>query len=279
MMKSLSNPPKPLHRETMEWQIETKSISRLNTLEWVSTLNIEKILLNRELPTLRNLRHLNMTAFENDLYLEYRAAMIAMFSQAVNFMRWSITWDADMVCEFIDYIFVEYPNWKPDDFALFIRYMKIGKFKSKYEHSIDYPTLCQWTVEYQNMWMDCVGNEGAAKKAPEIKPEKQLAAPKVSQQEVEEAKEIYNQMLDRLANKGKEPIAPEYSEPEAMQHIKSADKAYRWAMQTYIDKLQIPLNSPLVLEAAKEEFQENNPKKDWINEFIFTNFGYKGQVK
>ena len=234
--------------------------------------------MDNESSNFRSLTHKKVGEIEREMFTKIRLVMIAELARSLPYMRWAIEWDEQMICEFVDWCIGEYPSWKPEDFILFLKMARHGEFKTKYDHSLDYLTFCYWTKEYAGRVLDQIEIERVGKKKPQTEMNL-IDHPKVTAEEVAEADRIYKAMLDKLANKGKEPIAPEYTEHEATIHIRTAENAYRKAMQDYVDRLQIPLNSPLVAVAAKEEFQENNPKKDWINEFIFTNFGYKGQVK
>jgi hypothetical protein len=78
----------------------------------------------------------------------YKILMTASLIDALGYVKTAIDFTKEMCIEFVNTFCYEFPNWKPEDFYLFCRNVKQGKYKSKFNHSIDYPTLFSWLQKY-----------------------------------------------------------------------------------------------------------------------------------
>lgn len=253
-MKSLTTVP-----ETTAIEFHRQAASRLLTSDMTKTLSVELIVRDNESITFRSITHKNVSEIEKKVFAIYRVAMADAFMKAIRYLKTAITWEKDMVVEFVDVIVSEFPNWKPEDFFLFLDMAKTGKFSDKYEHSVDFPTLIGWAHKYDELKLRAIESERVVE-IPEAPAEPGM---KYTQEEIDRATQDLYQMLNRKDTAKKLPKP----EPEFMQLQRMAFNAYQRAKNDYLMAEGVPENQYL-RESAREQFEKENPIEQWCEDWI-----------
>ena len=257
----------------MELQRSTTSYLPQTTLSdsWLQAQTINTILVNPELRSIRSLTHNNVSEADQKTFEEYRMLMVGTFAKTINYIKTGITFEKDMVIEFVDVICREFPNWKPEDFLLFCRMMREGTFANKYEQSADFPMLVSWAHRYDEMKLRSIEKERITYTAIEEKPH-----PVVSPEEVE-------QVLRDFYAKAKRPkpeseLSKRAEQPAQWAHMKQAQLEYRQAMKQYAFDVEGAASHPYRILAAEDEFRKSNDEKEWISNRIFEVYGYRVEI-
>jgi len=228
----------------------------------MKTLSVELIVRDNESITFRSITHKNVSELEKKVFAVYRVAMADAFMKAIRYLKTAITWEKDMVVEFVDVIVSEFPNWKPEDFFLFLDMAKTGKFSDKYEHSVDFPTLIGWAHKYDELKLRAIESE----RVVDVPSLPELPGKKYTQEEIDRATEDLYQMLNRM-DTAKKLVKPE---PEFMKLQRLAFNAYQRAKSEYLMKEGVPENEYL-RESAREQFEKENPIEEWVKDWIKNN--------
>jgi len=238
----------------------------------MKTLSVEGIVSNPELISFRSVTHRNVTELDKQVFAVYRVAMVDAFSKALRFIKSAITWEKDMLIEFVDTVVNEFPNWKPEDFFLFLDMAKNGIFRTKFEQTVDYPTLMGWVREYDHLKLRAIESQMVTYTAIEEKPQ-----PKVSPEEVEQV------LRDFYANakrpKPESELSKRAEQPERWAHMKQAQLEYRQAMRQYAFDVEGAAAHPYRILAAEDEFRKANDEKEWIANRIFEVHGYRIEIE
>ena len=238
---------------------------------WLQAQTIDTILVNPELRSIRSLTHNNVSEADKKTFEEYRMLMVGTFAKTINYIKTGITFEKDMVIEFVDVICREFPNWKPEDFMLFCRMMREGTFANKYEQSADFPMLVSWAHRYDEMKLRAIESERVTYKQEDQKP-----LPKVSPEEVEQVlKDFYS---NAKRPKPESELSKRAEQPERWAHIKQAQLEYRQAMKQYAFDVEGAAAHPYRILAAEDEFRKANDEKEWIAKRIFDVHGYRVEI-
>jgi len=207
---------------------------------------------NPEMITFRSVTHRNATEEDRQVFELYRVSMADSFLKTLKFIKSGIVWDKDMVIEFINEVVHEFPNWKPEDFYLFMDMAKSGKFRDKFEQSVDFPILMSWARMYDEIKLRAIEKERIErpKIAEEDKPVKETP------EELERIKEIANNFYKEMASK-KAVEMDVREETPGMKAVREKYKRYQDACHEFAMK-----DESNYLH-GREEFRKNNPFKDF----------------
>jgi len=215
-------------------------------------LTPELIVSNPEMITFRSVTHKNATELDRQVFNIYKVSMTDTFLKTLRFIKSGITWDKEMVLEFIKEVVHEFPNWKPEDFYLFMDMAKSGKFRDKFEQSVDFPILMSWARMYDEIKLRAIEKERIErpKIAKEDKPVKETP------EELERIKEIANNFYKEMASK-KAVEMDVREETSGMKAVREKYKRYQDACHKFAMK-----DESNYLH-GREEFRKNNPFKDF----------------
>ena len=241
---------------------QNRELSEVVTPQWLSNQTIETILMNPELVTLRSITHRNTTDEEKRLFGQYRVLMAGEFAKSLNYIKTGVSFDKDMCIEFVDAVVLEFPNWKPEDFMLWCRMAREGKFRDKFEQTVDYPMLMSWLHKYDE------------KKAQLIEAERVIEAPKeviepdreYTQEEVDKHIQDFYQMMENKQKERRDKI-PHGVEPEFMALQRRAYQAYR----KEAERVSMTETNSYMQHAAKVQWMQQNNEVEWCKKWVEEN--------
>lgn len=223
-------------------------------------LTVEGIVRDGESVSFRSITHRSTTDFEKQILNVYRVGMADAFMKGLRFLKTGITWEKDMIIEFVDEIVAEFPNWKPEDFFLFVDMMKKGKFGDKYEQTIDFPILMRWAHDYDDLKLRAIESERVVEIPEEpFEPDRKYTE--------EEVKRLTDDLYQMLRRKSQRSNMKNVDEPEDMRLQRMAFNAYRRAQEDFVMTEEVPENN-LLREAARQQFEEQNPVNEWCQNWI-----------
>jgi hypothetical protein len=194
-------------QKTSQEESQLQNLKYRTSIDFLIHQTPETILSNPELVTVRSLSHLNVTDEQRETMKHYKIMMTASLIDALGYVKTAIDFTKEMCIEFVNTFCYEFPNWKPEDFYLFCRNVKQGKYKSEFNHSIDYPTLFSWLHRYDYEKLQAI----EARRSTETYVEStQIERTGESVEEV--LKSFYDQIKARKKQYVPEPISDEEKE-------------------------------------------------------------------
>ena len=246
------------------------SISHLNNSDWISKQTVDTILMN---PELKNFRALSADKNNAEELRRYRILMIAKLADSMKYFKGGNIFDEAMIVDFVDSVSIEFPNWKPEDFFLFLEKAKRAEFKTEFEHSISFDLLFTWARKYDGQLLDAIESQRIY---PSENESKQIPDRIYTESDVQEE---LRRFYDKMDNKKNKVVQTRSKEPELWQHVRLAQQKYREARIEYAKTVESPDAHPFRKLAAEQEFVADNPEKFWIENYIEKTFGYKAVIK
>jgi len=182
-------------------------------------------------------------------------------------------WNENMIIEFVDMIQVEFPNWKPTDFILFLDKSKRGEFKSKFEHSVDFPTWFQWAHDYDNQLLEAI--ERNRKPVVELSTETHTSTTESSEDVL---RAFYAQMKHKRELGFIEHQKRMEKYPDQWQDMREAQQAYRQASLDHATETEGENANGFRILAARQEWEQANPENEWVSNWIEMYKHYKIEI-